>query len=90
VIGSNHATRAALVAIAVGGRPRGVLVVERHQRRRDVEDIYQYGFWGSIISTLEDPAICGANLPTLGGTEQITDVVHHCPKYQALAGKVPE
>ena len=50
---------------------------------------YQYGFWGSIISTLEDPAVCSPNLPTLTGTETVASVVHHCPKYRALAETVP-
>jgi hypothetical protein len=53
------------------------------------ENIYQYGFWGSIIGVLEDPATCEANLPTLTGTEAIDTVVHHCPKYRALAEQVP-
>jgi hypothetical protein len=47
--------------------------------------IYQYGYWGSIISIDEDPATCGADLPTLTGAEPIASVVHHCPKYRALA-----
>ena len=54
------------------------------------ENIYQYGYWGSIISALEDPAMCGPNLPTLTGTETIASVVHHCPKYQALREQVPQ
>ncbi len=53
------------------------------------ESIYQYGFWGSIIGVLEDPATCEPNLPTLNGTEAIASVVHHCPKYRALAEQVP-
>jgi hypothetical protein len=54
------------------------------------ENIYQYGYWGSIIGVMEDPATCEPNLPTLTGTEAIASVVHHCPKYKALAGAVPE
>ncbi len=53
------------------------------------ENIYQYGFWGSIIGVMEDPATCGQNLPTLTGTETVASVVHHCPKYQALSEQVP-
>jgi hypothetical protein len=52
------------------------------------ENIYQYGFWGSIIGVLEDPTTCGPNLPMLTGTEAIPSVVHHCPKYQALLEQV--
>ena len=33
------------------------------------ESIYQYGYWGSIIGVLEDPATCEPNLPMLTGTE---------------------
>ncbi|HVY46037.1 MAG TPA: hypothetical protein VHB21_09165 [Minicystis sp.] len=54
------------------------------------ESIYQYGYWGSILGVMEDPAQCGQGLPTLTGTEMIADVVHHCPKYQALQEKVPK
>lgn len=53
------------------------------------ENIYQYGFWGSIIGVLEDRATCAPNLPTLTGSETIAAVVHHCPKYRALAEQVP-
>jgi hypothetical protein len=53
------------------------------------ENIYQYGYWGSIVGVLEDPAMCEPNLPTLTGTETVTSVVHHCPKYRALAEQVP-
>jgi hypothetical protein len=53
------------------------------------ENIYQYGYWGSIIGVLEDPAMCEPNLPMLTGTEMIPSVVHHCPKYRALAEEVP-
>jgi hypothetical protein len=53
------------------------------------ENIYQYGFWGSIIGVLEDPTTCEPNLPMLTGTEAIASVVHHCPKYRALAEQVP-
>ncbi|MGH7434213.1 MAG: hypothetical protein ACRENE_00895, partial [Polyangiaceae bacterium] len=54
------------------------------------ENIYQYGFWGSIVGVMEDPATCEPNLPTLTGTETIASVVHHCPKYRALAEYVPQ
>jgi|GEM_PF-2776616 len=53
------------------------------------ENIYQYGFWGSIIGVLEDPSTCEPNLPTLTGTEDVATVIHHCPKYRALAEQVP-
>ncbi len=53
------------------------------------ENIYQYGFWGSIIGVLEDTTACEPNLPTLTGNEAIASVVHHCPKYRALAEQVP-
>jgi hypothetical protein len=53
------------------------------------ENIYQYGFWGSIVGVLEDPAKCEPSLPMLTGTEAIASVVHHCPKYRALAEQVP-
>lgn len=53
------------------------------------ENIYQYGYWGSIIGVLENPATCEPNLPTLMGTETIASVLHHCPKYRALAEQVP-
>jgi len=54
------------------------------------ENIYQYGFWGSIIGVMEDTTMCEPNLPTLTGTESIASVVHHCPKYRALSETVPE
>ncbi len=54
------------------------------------ESFYQYGFWGSIIGVLEDPSVCSPNLPTLLGTEPVASVVHHCPKYRALAEQVPQ
>ena len=54
------------------------------------ENIYQYGFWGSIIGVMENTATCGASLPTLLGTEPIASVVHNCPKYKALMESVPE
>jgi hypothetical protein len=54
------------------------------------ESIYQYGYWGSIIGVMEDTATCEPDLPTLTGTESIPSVVHHCPKYRALAEAVPE
>jgi hypothetical protein len=53
------------------------------------ENIYQYGYWGSIIGVLEDPAKCSPGLPTLMGNEMIADVVHHCPKYRALREQAP-
>ncbi len=53
------------------------------------EFIYQYGYWGSLISALEEPAQCGADLPTLLGGESVASVVHHCPKYRALVEQVP-
>lgn len=53
------------------------------------EFVFQYGFWGSIISVLEDPVACSAGYPTLTGTEDIASVVHHCPKYGFLRGQVP-
>jgi hypothetical protein len=54
------------------------------------ESVYQYGYWGSIIGVLEDTSVCEPNLPTLVGTEAIASVVHHCPKYRALAESVPQ
>jgi hypothetical protein len=54
------------------------------------ESVYQYGYWGSIIGVLEDTATCEPNLPTLMGNESIPSVVHHCPKYRALAEAVPQ
>ncbi len=54
------------------------------------ENIYQYGYWGSIIGVLEDTSTCEPNLPMLTGTEAIASVVHHCPKYRALAESVPQ
>jgi hypothetical protein len=54
------------------------------------ETIFQYGYWGSIGSALEDPTDSGQSLPTLTGAEMIADVVHHCPKYESLQEKVPE
>jgi len=53
------------------------------------ENIYQYGFWGSIASVQIDPATCGKNLPTLTGNEDPKTEAAHCPKYQALAEQVP-
>ena len=53
------------------------------------ENIFQYGYWGSIISALEDPAACAPGLPTLTGTETVASVAHHCPKYRALREQVP-
>ncbi|MGO9834440.1 MAG: hypothetical protein ACLP1X_09510 [Polyangiaceae bacterium] len=54
------------------------------------ESVYQYGYWGSIIGVLEDTSTCELDLPTLMGNESIASVVHHCPKYRALAEAVPE
>jgi hypothetical protein len=54
------------------------------------ESVYQYGYWGSIIGVLEDTSTCEPNLPMLTGTEAIASVVHHCPKYRALAESVPQ
>ncbi|APR84945.1 Cellulose-binding domain protein [Minicystis rosea] len=54
------------------------------------ELIFQYGYWGSIISALEDPAACSQSLPMLTGTEEIASVIHHCPKYRSLMEKVPQ
>jgi hypothetical protein len=53
------------------------------------EFVFQYGFWGSIISVLEDPVACSAGYPTLTGTEDVASVVHHCPKYGFLRTQVP-
>ena len=53
------------------------------------ENIYQYGYWGSIIGALEDTGGCVKNLPTLTGNESVADVVHFCPKYRALAEQAP-
>jgi hypothetical protein len=53
------------------------------------ENIYQYGFWGSIASVQIDPTTCGKNLPTLTGSEDPKTEATHCPKYQALAEQVP-
>lgn len=54
------------------------------------ENIYQYGYWGSIIGVTEDLSTCEPNLPTLTGSEAIASAVHHCPKYRALAEHVPQ
>jgi hypothetical protein len=54
------------------------------------ENIYQYGYWGSISGVLEDTVACEVSLPTLTGTEMISSVVHHCPKYKALSEYVPQ
>lgn len=54
------------------------------------ENIFQYGYWGSIIGAQEDPSVCGPNLPMLTGSEAVADVVHHCPKYRALSEQVPQ
>lgn len=54
------------------------------------ESVYQYGYWGSITGVLEDASTCEPNLPLLTGSESIASVVHHCPKYRALAEHVPQ
>jgi hypothetical protein len=53
------------------------------------EHVYQYGFWGSIDSVLDDPSTCGRQLVELSGRESIPDLLHrYCPKYQALQEQV--
>jgi hypothetical protein len=56
------------------------------------ENIYQYGFWGSLPGVDEDLTKCGKNLPTLTGTETISSLLllGYCPKYAALASHVPK
>jgi hypothetical protein len=54
------------------------------------ENIYQYGFWGSVTGVSQDLSTCGKNLPTLTGTETIASEMQYCPKYSALAAHVPE
>jgi hypothetical protein len=54
------------------------------------ENIYQYGYWGSILGVIEPPSMCEPSLPTLVGNESLAAVVHHCPKYRALAEHVPQ
>jgi hypothetical protein len=54
------------------------------------ENIYQYGFWGSLPGVEEDLTTCGQGLPMLAGTETVASVMKYCPKYQALADHVPE
>jgi hypothetical protein len=54
------------------------------------ENIYQYGFWGSLPGVNEDLASCGKNLPTLTGTEMVPAELKYCPKWQALADRVPQ
>jgi len=54
------------------------------------ENIYQYGFWGSLPGVDENLATCGKSLPTLTGTEMISSLLGYCPKYAALASHVPE
>lgn len=54
------------------------------------ESIYQYGFWGSLPGVEEDLSTCGQGLPVLTGTETIASVMKYCPKYQALADRVPD
>jgi hypothetical protein len=54
------------------------------------EASYQYGFWGSLPGLEQNLATCGKGLPTLTGTETIASVMQYCPKYQALADRVPD
>jgi hypothetical protein len=54
------------------------------------ENIYQYGFWGSLPGVEEDLTKCGQNLPTLTGSETISSLLGYCPKYAALASHVPQ
>jgi hypothetical protein len=55
------------------------------------ESFYQYGFWGSLPGVeADDLATCGKGLPTLTGTETVASVMKYCPKYQALADRVPD
>ena len=54
------------------------------------ENIYQYGYWGSLPGVAEDLATCGKGLPTLAGGEAVSSVLQYCPKYQALADRVPQ
>ena len=53
------------------------------------EQIFQYGFWGSLQGIREDTTTCVQNIPILTGSEALADVVHFCPKYRALAEQVP-
>jgi hypothetical protein len=53
------------------------------------ENIYQYGYWGSLTSVLEDPGQCTVGAHTLTGDETIASVEGFCPKYQALLEQVP-
>lgn len=54
------------------------------------ENIYQYGFWGSLPGVGEDLSTCGKNLPMLTGSETITAQLGFCPKYASLAAHVPQ
>ena len=54
------------------------------------ENIYQYGFWGSLPGVDEDLTTCGQSLPTLAGTEMVSSLLGYCPKYAALASHVPQ
>jgi hypothetical protein len=54
------------------------------------ENIYQYGFWGSLPGVDEDLTTCGQSLPTLAGTEMVSTLLGYCPKYAALASHVPQ
>ncbi|MBS2032375.1 MAG: hypothetical protein JST54_31055 [Deltaproteobacteria bacterium] len=53
------------------------------------ENIFQYGYWGSIGGVLVDTSTCGNNLPTLTGSESISSETQYCPKYRALREQVP-
>lgn len=53
------------------------------------ENIYQYGYWGSIQGVNTDTSTCGNGLPTLTGSESISSVSQYCPKYRALREQVP-
>lgn len=53
------------------------------------ENIFQYGYWGSIAGVNTDTSTCGDGLPTLAGSESLASVVQFCPKYRALREQVP-
>ncbi len=54
------------------------------------QNIYQYGFWGSLPGVGEDLSTCGKGLPMLTGSEMVSTVMQYCPKYEALAEHVPQ
>jgi len=54
------------------------------------ENIFQYGFWGALPGVAEDLSTCGKGLPMLTGSETVASVTKYCPKYQALADRVPQ